>query len=95
MFEGTNYAFVVELEFEGNREKRFLFSKRVAVNFAEHAAKYTSRESAHHAYKNSDFFNDRVKARYKVYDRNKNELVGTENSVVEELALKARKQLLI
>ena len=31
MFEGTNYAFVVELEFDGNREKRFLFSKRMLI----------------------------------------------------------------
>ena len=47
------------------------------THFPEYAAKYSSRENAYHAYRNSEFYRRNIKAEYLVYDRKTGEILGT------------------
>lgn len=74
MFDSVNFAYVIELEING--EKCYMFSRRMPVKCIEVASKYSSRDSAYTAYKNSEFHKNGIKASFVIYDRNKNVVVN-------------------
>lgn len=68
------YAYIVQMNIDG--EIKYLYSKRYAVYHYTIASKYSCRDCAYIAFKNSEFYGMDIKPKYLVFEKATRTIIG-------------------